>query len=71
MKLDIIYLSISLLTLVLNLILSRKLICRDKYMNRKAADGCEDVITFKLEKSSGVYDDTTVTILTDDNMEPQ
>lgn len=68
MKSDIIYLSICLLTLVLNLILIRQLISRAKYIRSKAADGCEDVITFKLEKGSGSYDDTTETILDDDTI---
>lgn len=68
MKLDMIYLSICLLTLVLNLILSWQLIRRDKYMHSKTDDGCEEVITFRLERSSSIYDDITETILTDDTI---
>ncbi len=68
MKSDIIYLSICLLTLVLNLILIRQLISRAKHIRSKAVDGCEDVITFELERSSGICDDTTETILNDDTI---
>lgn len=66
MKLDMIYLSICLFTLVLNLFLSWRLIRRNKYMHSKTDFGCEDVITFRLERNSSIYDDTTETIHTDE-----
>jgi|GEM_PF-5541565 len=58
MKLGMIYLVICLVTFVLNFILTWRLLNRGAWRRSKAVEACEDVITFKLDSSSGIEDDT-------------
>ncbi|HWR61383.1 MAG TPA: hypothetical protein VN580_07215 [Clostridia bacterium] len=66
MKLHIVYLSVCIITLVLNLCLSRHMMSRYISGRSRKASGCDEVITFSLKGRSGIGEGTTETVPCDD-----
>lgn len=68
MKLQFIYISIGILTLVLNLVFTLHIIRKCKDTGQKEILGCDDIITFRLTGESSSDGDTTEAAFYDDTV---
>ena len=71
MKPHFIYLSIGILTFILNLFLSLHMIKRCSSTRRNSIEGSEDMVTFSLKAENGKERDTTEAVLSDDTVAAQ
>lgn len=71
MKLHFIYMSIGILTLVLNLVLTMHIIRKHKEIRHKNTLNGDDIITFRLGGESSNIDNTTGAVIYDDTVSLQ
>lgn len=68
MKLQYIYLSVGILTLALNILLTLHIMGRHEIRTGEEIPNCDDIITFRLRKENSTENDTTAAVQYDDTV---